>query len=611
MRRIELLSPAKDKLCGIEAIKHGADAVYIGAPKFGARATVGNSVEDIEALTSFAHKYYARVYVALNTILTDAELREAEKIIRRLYEAGVDALIVQDFGILSLDIPPIALHASTQMDNRTTEKVQFLEKVGFSQVVLARELSFEKIREIYENTSVRLETFVHGALCVSYSGQCYMSQAFCGRSANRGECAQLCRLPYVLTDAEGRVIARNKHLLSLQDLNLSDKLRELIDAGASSLKIEGRLKDVSYVKNVTAFYRKRLDAVLDGRDYAKMSSGQCVYFFEPNLQKSFHRGGTSYFSDGRQADVSAMNTPKSTGEYVGEVCGKQKNGALVVNSNVALHNGDGLCFFDKKGLFSGFKLNKVVDNFVFPQNRVSIDKGTKLYRNYDHEFEKQLNRESAERKIAIKMVWSETPDGFELTAEDSDGISAKTSVDMPKDIAKNKEVAERQLITQLSKVGDTIFSIEDLKIETKESYFVPNSIAVQCRRALLENLIRSREKMFERDIFKPSQDDDFSYFSKSIDYRGNVHNKSALSFYKKHGVEHIEPSFETKNNEDAELMRCKHCIRYSLGICTKKIGANQYKEPLVLQSSSGWKVMLKFDCKRCEMVLKEYHLKKK
>ena len=444
-RKIELLSPAKNLECGIEAINHGADAVYIGASKFGARSAAVNSMQDIEQLSTYAHKFNAHVYVAVNTILKDNELDDAQSLIWDLYHAGADAIIIQDMGILQLDLPPIALHASTQTDNRTVEKVQFLEKAGFSQIVLARELNLEQIRNITSQVHVPIEVFVHGALCVSYSGQCYISQAMCGRSANRGECAQYCRLPYDLLDADGKIIAKNKHLLSLKDLNLSNHLQELLDAGVSSFKIEGRLKDVSYVKNVTAYYRQQLDKILSqSKEYKKSSSGKITYTFEPNLEKSFHRGSTSYFLKGRNLDMTSFDTPKSKGEYIGKPKEISKN-FIVLNSLLEFHNGDGFCFLDEQGEFCGFRANKVDGNRLYPTEMPVISKNTDIYRNLDINFTQNLSKKTAERKMAVDVLFSETKSGFLLQIKDEDNHVINYDCPTNKELAKNKEKADENI----------------------------------------------------------------------------------------------------------------------------------------------------------------------
>ena len=423
-RKIELLAPARNLECGIEAINHGADAVYIGAPKFGARAAAVNSLEDIAALVEYAHLYNARIYVTVNTILKEEELKETEEMIRELYRIGVDALIVQDMAIAKLELPPIPLHASTQMDNRTVDKVRFLRDAGFRQVVLARELSLREIGKIYEACpDIPLEVFVHGALCVSYSGQCYVSQACFGRSANRGECAQFCRLPFSLVDAEGKMIAKDKHLLSLKDLNQSEELEALLDAGASSLKIEGRLKDVSYVKNVTAAYRQKLDAIFARRkEYTRASSGKCRFDFKPQLDKSFSRGFTHYFLHGRSKDIFSFDTPKSLGEEMGTM--KESRGNYLTVAGVkSFNNGDGVCYLDEQGRLQGLRINRVDGNKLYPQEMPRIKPRTMLYRNFDQEFERILARKSSERKIAVCILLAENNFGFSLTMTDEDDNS--------------------------------------------------------------------------------------------------------------------------------------------------------------------------------------------
>ena len=434
VRKIELLAPAKNLETGIEAINHGADAVYIGAPQFSARSAAGNSLDDIRQLVEYAHLFHAKVYVALNTILNDSELAAAEKIIWDVYHAGAGAIIIQDAGILNLSLPPIAIHASTQMDNRNLKKVRFLEDAGFSQVVLARELTINEIKDIATHTSVALEVFVHGALCTSYSGQCYISQALSGRSANRGVCAQYCRLPYTLQDAGGNVLASQKHLLSLKDLNQSDFLEELLDAGVSSLKIEGRLKESSYVKNSTAYYRQKLDTIFEKRpEYRAASSGESIPFFMPNPQKSFNRGFTNYFLHGRTKNIASPDSPKSIGEPVGNVADVKGNHFTLAGQKT-IHNGDGLCFGS-----TGFRVNRVEGNQIFPAEMPRLTPGTTLFRNYDHEFEKTLSGKSAERKMRIEWLLEENSFGFSLTITDEAGFSATITQDFAKELAKRKQ----------------------------------------------------------------------------------------------------------------------------------------------------------------------------
>lgn len=462
-RPIELLAPAKNLECGIEAINHGADAVYIGAPRFGARAAAGNSLEDIAALVEYAHTFNVRIYVTVNTILHDEELKETEEMIWDLYRAGVDALIIQDMGITRLNLPPIPLHASTQMDNRTPEKVRFLAEAGFRQVVLARELTLEEIRKIHQTCpDTPLEVFVHGALCVSYSGQCYVSQACYGRSANRGECAQFCRLGFDLVDSEGKVIAKNKHLLSLKDMNQSENLEALLDAGASSLKIEGRLKDVSYVKNVTAYYRQKLDAILKRRkEYVRASSGRVKLAFTPQLDKSFSRGFTDYFVHGRNPGIFSFDTPKSLGEEMGVV--KEVRGNYLTVAGVKpFSNGDGLCFLDEQGKLQGFRVNRVENNKLYPQEMPRLKPKTKLYRNFDQEFERVMQKKSAERKIAVRMELTESNWGFALEMADEDNNRIVVTLQREKELARTPQA--ENLKNQLSKLGNTPFEMREIVI---------------------------------------------------------------------------------------------------------------------------------------------------
>ncbi len=605
MRKIELLSPAKTPEHGIEAVNHGADAVYIGAPRFSARANAANTIEGIECLVKHAHQYYAKVYVALNTILTDKELAETEPIINQLYNIGVDALIIQDMGITQLNLPPIPLHASTQMDNRTVEKVQFLEKAGFEQVVLARELCIDKIREIHQQTNVNLEVFVHGALCVCYSGQCYLSQKLCNRSANRGVCAQMCRLPYSLVDATGKTLLKDKFLLSLKDFNLSIYLKELIEAGASSLKIEGRLKDIEYVKNVTAFYRQRLDAILDESDlYGQSSSGSCSYTFIPNIEKSFHRGSTDYFLHGRTHEITSFDTPKSLGEKIGKV--KNGNGRhIFVDTDKELANGDGFAFLDRNGQFRGFKANTVEGNKICLAEPVQIAQGTIIYRNFDQSFDRLLKKKSADRKISTCICMQENSDGFSFQITDEDGISSKLSLNIEKEPAQNADRQTDNIIQTLKKTGNTIFSVDNVVIQTSQVYFIPSAQLSDIRRNLISLLEETREKSREKANTQFHQTY-HPYIVSQLDYRGNVHNHKAEDFYKQHEVTLITPSFETKEPPKAELMRCKYCIRYAIGACPKESKATQkLKEPLSLITNTGVKLSLVFDCKNCEMVIQQ------
>ena len=601
-RPIELLSPAKNLECGLAAVDHGADAVYIGAPRFGARAAAGNSPEDIARLVEYAHVYGVRIYVTVNTILKDEELAETERLIHDLYRIGVDALIVQDMGITRLHLPPIPLHASTQMDNRTPEKVRFLAEAGFRQVVLARELSLQEIRYIHEACpQTLLEVFVHGALCVSYSGQCYASQACFGRSANRGECAQFCRLPFSLVDADGKTMVRDKHLLSLKDLNQSDRLEQLLDAGASSLKIEGRLKDVAYVKNVTAAYRLSLDEILSRRpEYVRSSSGSSRYTFIPQLDKSFSRGFTHYFLQGRGEDIASFDTPKSLGEEMGTLK-EQRGHSFTVAGVKSFHNGDGICYLDGQGRLQGFRVNRVEDNRIFPAGEVPrIPPRTRLYRNFDQEFEKLLARKSAERKIALRWALWETPQGFALSAEDEDGNHAARSFDYPKELARSPQDAN--LRAQLGKLGNTPFeAVGEMDIRLADNWFLPASVVTDWRRQVVDCLLQVRRIRYRREwqVWKPTA---HAFPLASLTYLGNVMNGEARRFYLEHGVATVAPAYEAQAVPEAVLMFCRHCLRYSMGWCpTFQKKRSPYREPYYLVSSDGRRFRLSFDCKNCQM----------
>ena len=601
-RPIELLSPAKNLECGLAAVDHGADAVYIGAPRFGARAAAGNSPEDIARLVEYAHVYGVRIYVTVNTILKDEELAETERLIHDLYRIGVDALIVQDMGITRLHLPPIPLHASTQMDNRTPEKVRFLAEAGFRQVVLARELSLQEIRHIHEACpQTLLEVFVHGALCVSYSGQCYASQACFGRSANRGECAQFCRLPFSLVDADGKTMVRDKHLLSLKDLNQSDRLEQLLDAGASSLKIEGRLKDVAYVKNVTAAYRLRLDEILSRRpEYVRSSSGSSRYMFIPQLDKSFSRGFTHYFLQGRGEDIASFDTPKSLGEEMG-MLKEQRGHSFTVAGVKSFHNGDGICYLDGQGRLQGFRVNRVEDNRIFPAGEVPrIPPRTRLYRNFDQEFEKLLARKSAERKIALRWALWETPQGFALSAEDEDGNRAARSFDYPKELARSPQDAN--LRAQLGKLGNTPFeAVGEMDIRFADNWFLPASVVTDWRRQVVDCLLQVRRIRYRREwqVWRPTA---HAFPLSSLTYLGNVMNGEARRFYLEHGVATVAPAYEAQAVPEAVLMFCRHCLRYSMGWCpTFQKKRSPYREPYYLVSSDGRRFRLSFDCKNCQM----------
>lgn len=605
-RKIELLAPARNLQCGIEAINHGADAVYIGAPKFGARAAAVNSLEDIAALVEYAHLYNARIYVTVNTIIGEEELAETQQMIWSLYRIGVDALIVQDMGITQMSLPPIPLHASTQMDNRTPEKVRFLAEVGFRQVVLARELSLQEIRRIHEDCpEVSLEVFVHGALCVSYSGQCYVSQACFGRSANRGECAQFCRLPFSLVDADGKTMVRDKHLLSLKDLNQSEVLEDLLDAGVTSLKIEGRLKDVSYVKNVTAAYRRRLDALFARRpEYRRASSGTCRFHFTPCLEKSFSRGFTHYFLQGRTPEISSFDTPKSLGEEMGTLK-EQRGNYLTVAGVKPFHNGDGVCYLDEQGRLQGFRINRVEENKLFPAGEVPrIKPRTRLYRNFDQEFERILARPSSERKIQLQWELADNAFGFTLTATDEDDNRVALSFPCAKEEARTPQTDN--LRNQLSKLGNTPFEVSGetgsgILLRLSHNWFIPASTLAEWRRQVVEKLIAARRINYRKElmVWKPTT---HPFPAPSLTYLGNVMNASAATFYREHGVASIAPAYEKQPVPDAVLMFCKHCLRYSMGWCPVRHRVpSPYREPYYLVGTDGKRFRLEFDCKQCQM----------
>lgn len=610
-RAIELLAPARNLECAMAAIEHGADAVYIGAAKYGARASAGNSLEDIARIVEYAHTFRVKVYVTLNTILKDEELPDTERLIWQLYRCGVDALIVQDMALLKLKLPPIPFHSSTQMDNRTPEKVKFLQSHGFSQVVLARELSLEQIKAIHDACDVPLEVFVHGALCVSYSGQCYVSQHCFGRSANRGECAQFCRLKFDLLDSDGRTIGQGKHFLSLKDMNRSEDLERLLDAGVTSLKIEGRLKDVSYVKNVTAYYRQRLDKLFSKRpEYRRASSGHESFKFVPRLEKSFNRGFTPYFLNGRTPDISCFNTPKSLGEEVGVV--KEIRGNYIVVAGVKpFANGDGLCYLDERGVLQGFRVNRVEANKIFPVEMPKARQRTRLYRNYDKSFEDVLSRPSSVRKLFVWWTLKELSDGFVLSLLDEDDVSVSVAFVYKKEVARTSQ--EANIKTQLGKLGNTPFEAKGIDVQLANDWFIPSSVLSEWRRVLVERLLSARRMTYQKAVrLLPT---DFTQLldarhdkqplqvdSKSLTYLANVMNEKAEQFYRENGATRIEKAFELEEPHGAVLMFCKHCIRYSMGWCPK-YGREKspFKEPFYLLSSDGKRFRLAFDCKNCQM----------
>jgi len=599
-RPIELLSPARDIATAKEAILHGADAVYIGAPRFGARAAAGNTIDDIATLVEYAHFYRVKVYVALNTILRDDELAEAEKIIHDLYRAGVDALIIQDMAIMKLDIPPIPLHASTQCDNDSIQKVRFLQEAGFTQVVLARELTLKKIKEIADNTAVPLEVFIHGALCVSYSGRCYLSRALSGRSANRGECAQCCRLPYELSDAQGNTLVKEAYLLSLKDMNRGEYLEELLDAGVTSLKIEGRLKDAAYVKNITAYYRQLLDGIFARRsEYRRSSAGKSEIKFTPDPNKSFNRGFTPYFSDMPSfKTISSRFTPKSTGEYIGTLTGTNGRGLKLTNASV-MHNGDGVLYKTPQGEVGGFRVNRVSEDTIYPAEEKKLPQGTEIYRNYDSEFEKQLSQPTAERHIPITAELSYNGRYLVLQLIDDEGITIKAEETLLQ-VEAAKQPQDDNQHRQLSKLGGTGYKAEETILHDTGKLFIPSSQLAALRRKAVADLTTARSKKYTRE--KPGIRNTPAYPQKKLTYTANIYNTAAEQFYKECGVESISPAYEANPEKGVPLMHTKYCIRREFGQCPQNNQKAEWKSPLWLKNGNT-RLRLDFDCKQCIMTV--------
>jgi collagenase-like PrtC family protease len=599
--RLELLSPAKNVDFGIAAIDHGADAVYIGGPLFGARASAGNAVADIERLAAYAHRFSAKVLVALNTILKDEELESARRLAWAVYEAGADALILQDMGLLELDMPPIELHASTQTDNRSVEKVRFLEQVGFSQVVLARELSLPQIRTIAAGTTATLEFFVHGALCVSYSGQCNISHAYTGRSANRGECSQACRLPYTLADGEGHIVAHEQHLLSMKDNDQSGNLRALVEAGIRSFKIEGRLKDLSYVKNTTAHYRKLLDGVMaELPEFRRSSSGFSTFTFEPQPEKTFNRGATDYFVTGRKTDIGAFESPAFAGEPIGCVTAIASN-HFELDGDQTIHNGDGFSYFDSHQELAGLRINRAEGRRLFPLKMPDdLVVGTALYRNLDHEFERLLERKSAERKIRVRLHFAETSDGFNLQLIDEEDHVVSAAVAHAKEMAKRVDGAAAAIREHLTKFGNTRYESLELKLDLSGPWFIPAAVLNGLRRQAVECLDQARLGAYGRAPRLAAIEPPAIYPEGELSYLGNVLNRRARDFYTRHGVSVIDDAYEANREPGAvSLMITKHCLRYSFNLCPKQVPGIR-AEPMTLKHGSET-LTLRFDCKRCEM----------
>ncbi|WP_313281029.1 peptidase U32 family protein [Delftia tsuruhatensis] len=626
--QLELLSPARDADIGIEAVNHGADAVYIGGPAFGARATAGNDIRDLQRLINHAHRFGSRIFITLNTILRDDELEAARKMAWQIYEAGADALIIQDMGLLELDLPPIQLHASTQTDIRTPEKARFLQDAGLSQIVVARELDLQQIAAVRAATDparTTIEFFVHGALCVAYSGQCYITHAHTGRSANRGDCNQACRLPYEVLDASGRIIAHEKHVLSMKDNNQSDNLRALIDAGVRSFKIEGRYKDMGYVKNITAHYRKLLDEIIEEREFsdtplARSSSGSTTFSFTPDPDQNFNREFTDYFVNGRKDDIGAFDTPKTPGRAIGWVTKVGENFVEIETSSrdTELHNGDGLCYYDLQKELVGLPINRAesVDAKkslwrLFPKDPIAgfkdLRKGLEVNRNRDMAWVRTLDKKSSDRRIGLWAELKETPDGFALTLTDEDGFTATAAIVQEHQAATDAARAEATLREQLGRFGATIFSVHDIGLQLSQPWFVPASALNQLRRDAVAALEAARQAGFVRLPRALPVEPPVPFPEDTLTYLANVYNQKAHDFYIKHGVKVIDAAYESKEEEgEVSLMITKHCVRFSMSLCPKQakgvigVKGTIKAEPLQLINGKE-KLTLRFDCKPCEM----------
>jgi len=605
MKAIELLAPAKDHACGKAAVDHGADAVYIGGPAFGARAAAGNTLTDIARLADYSHRYRAKVYMTLNTILFDHELEEARDLVRQAWDAGVDALIIQDMGLLELDLPPVPLIASTQMHNLEVSHIRFLEQVGFQRVILARELGLEEVRAIRENTTIELEAFVHGALCVSYSGRCYLSYTLGGRSANRGTCGQPCRLPWDLVDTHGKKILTNRYVLSLKDMDRSDYLAELIDAGVTAFKIEGRLKDIAYVKNITALYRRRLDALIEGRsDLRRASSGSTTVSFAPMATKTFSRGATAYFLTDQDDDIWSPDTSKSIGEVIGKVKMSSQNWFTLSEGYDTVNAGDGLCYFDRNRELKGLQVVKLIE-----EGRVQVHTppgdlkpGMTIYRNHDHRFLKQLETASAERTLGVRLTLSETPDGFELKALDEDGIKAVVKHSMPKLAAEKPEQARETIRKQLSRLGDSMFHLTGLEIQTP-AYFLRTAELNLMRRDLIIALEENRRLSYDRPTRSPEPQPPARYPASDLDASYNVSNEAAKAFYRRHGVRTISECFDLHTPVSGEVvMTTRHCLRRCLRACPREASPVKLALPLTIIYAQR-RFRLHFDCTLCRMLV--------
>ncbi len=598
----ELLVPANNKHVAIQAIKAGADAVYIGYSKYGARIQAGNSMEDLIDLIEFAHIYRAKVYITLNTILKNEEIKNIEKLIWHLYTIKADGIIIQDMGILECKLPPIPIIASTQCHNNTLEKIKFWEKTGFKRVIFPREISLDEIKEIHKNTNIELECFVHGALCMSYSGQCYLSYAIGGRSANRGECAQPCRKKYSLKDANGKYILHNKHILSLKDLNLSERLEDLILAGVTSFKIEGRLKNEAYVVNTTAYYRKKLDEVIENYGLKRASLGKSELDFEPDIYKTFNRGYTNFYLDKEKKDIGTVNYTSSLGEYIGVVQSVKKN-YFSLKTNI-LNNGDGICFFNEDKVLVGTNINKIDGNLIFPLSIKGIKAGVKIYRNYNKTFDDKLNNSNLSRKLATKMRVRETDLGYIFFLTDEEKNTASYMLSKNIELAQNKEKALSTMQVQLSKSGNTEFRIKETDIKLKNVPFIKVAKINEIRRNLTEKLRKIRRKNYKYN-YRKSQINVIDYPINKVDYKANILNDKALQFYKKRGVFVEEMALESqKDTKNREVMISKYCIKNQLGICPKQTSGKKYTEPFVLIDEFNKEYLVEFNCKDCIMKIK-------
>jgi len=600
MTRLELLAPAKDLACGLAAINCGADAVYIGAARYGARENAGNPLEDIAKLVAHAHTYWAKVYVTLNTLLRDEEIPPALQLISQLYDLGVDGLIIQDVGLLECDLPPIPLIASTQMHNHTPKRIAFLEAVGFQRAILARELNLHAIEAIRQATTrIELECFIHGSLCVCYSGQCYLSYALGGRSGNRGQCAQPCRKAYTLVDGHGERLDTPPHLLSLRDLNQSDYLRELIGIGVTSFKIEGRLKDQAYIMNIVSHYRTQLDAIIEGGDYSKSSSGKSTIDFTPNPDKTFNRGYSHYFLHGRGEQIASPDTPKTLGERIGSVALLTRRG-FTLDTSTVLHNGDGICFYNEDRELRGTVINAVDGSMITPDKLEGIERGMVIYRNHDHVFLTQLAKSHPERTIAVTLTLSDTREGILLLAVDEDGNRAEARIACEHVPADKPEYALLNIRKSLAKMGGTAFTCSEVTIKFVQVHFLPVATLNALRRDVLDKLITVRTENYTRAKGQIRKND-VPYPLQTLNYHGNVLNRSALAFYRRHGVIRITPAAEYGIDMlGRKVMTTKYCIKYQYGLCQKE-GGTPVEDPLSLLDGEGNRLELHFDCARCEM----------